>query len=145
MEARMITRRLLLAASALLLPWRALAGPTAAPEGATLYFITPRDGQKVRSPVTCRFGLRGMGITHAGDSYANSGHHHLLVDVTEPLDPNDAIPSDKNHLHFGAGQTETTIALPPGRHTLQLVLGDANHVPFNPPLVSKKIRIIVVK
>jgi hypothetical protein len=95
--------------------------------------------------VTCRFGLRGMGVTHAGDSYANSGHHHLFIDVSEPLDPDDMIPSDRNHLHFGAGQTETQIELAPGPHTLQLVLGDANHIPFNPPLVSKKIKVVVVK
>jgi hypothetical protein len=141
----MISRRLLLASSALALPLRALAGPTAAPKGAVLYFIAPRDGQKLKSPVTCRFGLRGMGVTHAGDSYANSGHHHLFIDVSEPLDPDDTIPSDRNHLHFGAGQTETQIELAPGPHTLQLVLGDANHIPFNPPLVSKKIKIVVVK
>jgi hypothetical protein len=141
----MISRRALLAATAVSLPLRALAGPTPAPKGAVLYFITLRDGQKVRSPVTVRFGLKAMGVTHAGDTYPNSGHHHLLIDVSEPIDPDDAIPSDKNHLHFGAGQTETTIELPPGRHTLQLVLGDANHVPFDPPLVSKKIRIIVTK
>jgi hypothetical protein len=141
----MISRRLLLAATALFLPLRAFAGATAAPKDASLYFITLRDGQKVKSPVTIRFGLRGMGVTHAGDNYANSGHHHLFVDVSEPLDPNDTIPSDKNHLHFGAGQTETRLELPPGRHTLQLVLGDANHVPFDPPVVSRKITIVVTK
>jgi hypothetical protein len=141
----MISRRLLLAASATFLPLRAFAGPTPAPKDAVLYFIAPRDGQKVKSPVTVRFGLKGMGVTHAGDNYANSGHHHLMVDVTEPLDPNETIPSDRNHLHFGAGQTETRLEPPPGRHTLQLVLGDANHLPFDPPVISKKIRITVTK
>lgn len=141
----MISRRLLLASSALFLPLRALAGPTPAPKEATVYFITPHDGQKVRSPITVRFGLRGMGVTHAGDIYKNSGHHHLFVDVNEALDPNDEIPSDRNHLHYGAGQTEAVVELPPGPHTLQLVLGDANHIPFDPPVVSKKIRILVVK
>jgi hypothetical protein len=141
----MISRRLLLAATTLFLPLRAIAGPTPAAKGATLYLIAPRDGQKLKSPFTVRFGLHGMGVTHAGDSYANSGHHHLFVDVNEPLDPSETIPSDKNHLHFGAGQTETVLELPPGRHTLQLVLGDANHLPFDPPLVSKRIRITVTK
>ena len=92
-----------------------------------------------------RFGLRNMGVTHAGDDFPNAGHHHLLIDVNEPLDPNDAIPQDKNHLHFGAGQTEARIELPPGKHTLQLVLGDAQHFPFKPPVVSKKITVNINK
>jgi hypothetical protein len=83
--------------------------------------------------------------THASDDFPNSGHHHLFIDVNEPLDLNAPIPQDRNHLHFGAGQTEAHLELPPGKHTLQLVLGDAKHYPFNPPLVSKKITITVVK
>ena len=85
--------------------------------------------------------LRGMGVTHAGDNFQNSGHHHLLIDVDEPLNPDEPIPQDKAHMHFGAGQTEARIELPPGKHTLQLVLGDADHYPFVPPVVSKKITI----
>jgi hypothetical protein len=84
-----------------------------------------------------------MGVTHAGDDFDNAGHHHLLIDVNAPLDANEPIPQDKNHLHFGAGQTEARIELPPGKHTLQLVLGDAKHYPFKPPVVSKKITITV--
>ncbi len=117
---------------------------TPAPKEVLLYFIYPRDGAKVKGAFWCRFGLRGMGVTHAGDSFPNSGHHHLLVDVVQPLDLNDAIPADKTHLHFGAGQTEARIELPPGRHTLQLVLGDANHIPFDPPVMSRKITVTVV-
>ncbi|MCC8949365.1 hypothetical protein ACVIHI_004533 [Bradyrhizobium sp. USDA 4524] len=108
-----------------------------------LYFIWPRDGAKLKSPFWCRFGLRNMGVTHAGDDYPNSGHHHLLIDVNEPLNANEPIPSDKSHLHFGAGQTETQLDLAPGKHTLQLVLGDAKHYPFSPPVVSEKITIRV--
>ena len=124
------------------------AGPgyaqgTPSPKDAKLYFITPRDGQKIRGGFWCRFGLRNMGVTHAGDDYQNSGHHHLLIDVNEPLDPKEPIPQDKSHLHFGAGQTETYIELSPGSHTLQLVLGDAKHYPFDPPVVSSKITIRV--
>ena len=117
---------------------------TPAPRDAYLYIIWPGQGTRVRGAFWCRFGLRNMGVTHAGDHYANSGHHHLLVDVTEPLDPNEPIPTDKKHLHFGRGQTEARLNLPPGRHTLQLVLGDADHRLFDPPLISQKITITVV-
>jgi len=110
---------------------------------ALLYFIWPRNGETIKGAFWCRFGLRNMGVTHAGDDFQNSGHHHLLIDVDEPLNVNEPIPQDKSHLHFGAGQTEARIELPPGRHTLQLVLGDAKHYPFNPPLVSEKITIRV--
>jgi hypothetical protein len=84
-----------------------------------------------------------MGVTHAGDPTVNLGHHHLLIDVTEPLSPDEPIPQDKNHLHFGAGQTEARIDLPPGPHTLQLVLGDADHIPFDPLVISKVVHITV--
>ncbi len=117
---------------------------TPAPPDATVYIITPRDGQRVRSPMTVRFGLRNMGVTRAGDTTPNMGHHHLLVDVTEPVDESEPLPTDRRHLHFGAGQTETQLDLPPGRHTLQLVLGDAEHKPFKPLVASKKVTITVV-
>ena len=138
------SRRLLLASTALLALPRRLLAATPSPPGAMAYFITPRNGAKVKSPVTIRFGLKGMGVTHAGDDFKNAGHHHLLIDVTEKLDPESAIPMDKNHMHFGAGQTETILNLPKGVHTLQLVLGDANHVPFSPSVQSRKIRITVI-
>ena len=118
---------------------------TPAPPDAVVYIITPREGQRVRSPVTVRFGLRNMGVTRAGDTTPNMGHHHLLVDVTDPVEPNEPLPTDRKHLHFGAGQTETQLDLPPGKHTLQLVLGDAEHKPFNPVVASNKITITVVK
>jgi hypothetical protein len=141
----MLTRRVVLSsAAALVVPAEVFAGPTPRPKDAYLYIIWPPDGAKIKGAFWCRFGLRNMGITHAGDATPNAGHHHLLIDVTEPLDPNEPIPQDKNHLHFGAGQTEARVDLPPGRHTLQLVLGDAQHVPFDPPLVSTKITITVM-
>jgi hypothetical protein len=118
---------------------------TPAPPDAVVYIITPRDGQRVRSPITVRFGLRNMGVTRAGDTTPNMGHHHLLVDVTDPVEPNEPLPTDRKHLHFGAGQTETQLDLPPGKHTLQLVLGDAEHKPFNPVVASNKVTITVVK
>jgi hypothetical protein len=138
-----LLRRDLLALGLALIPTVAFSQDTPAPKDAYLYIIWPQDGATIRGAFWCRFGLRGMGVTHAGDTYANSGHHHLLVDSDEPLDPKEPIPSDKKHLHFGAGQTEARIELAPGRHTLQLVLGDAKHYPFSPPLVSKKITIRV--
>lgn len=117
---------------------------TPAPPDAELYFIFPREGTKVWSPFTVRFGLRNMGVTHAGDTTPNTGHHHLLVDVGDPINPADPIPSNKRHLHYGAGQTETQLDLPPGPHTLQLVLGDADHKPFSPLVASKVIHVRVL-
>ena len=117
---------------------------TPAPADAELYIIYPRDGQRIRGAFPVRFGLRNMGVTHAGDTTPNMGHHHLLVDVEDPIDPSEPIPTDRQHLHFGAGQTETRLELKPGRHTLQLVLGDAEHRPFKPLLISKKITVQVL-
>ncbi|MHC2332516.1 DUF4399 domain-containing protein [Bradyrhizobium sp. USDA 4454] len=134
---------IMLTAALTLLAGAADAQNKPAGKDTKLYFIWPRDGVRLKSPFVCRFGLRNMGVTHAGDDYPNSGHHHLLIDVAEPLNPNEPIPSDKSHQHFGAGQTETQLDLAPGKHTLQLVLGDAKHYPFNPPVVSEKITIRV--
>ena len=117
---------------------------TAAPPDAEVYIIYPRDGQRLRGSFPVRFGLRNMGVTRAGDKTPNMGHHHLLVDLPDEIDPTEPLPTDKQHLHFGAGQTETRLDLPPGRHTLQLVLGDAEHRPFQPLLKSKRIRVTVL-
>ncbi|MET0429177.1 MAG: DUF4399 domain-containing protein [Microvirga sp.] len=117
---------------------------TAAPSDAYLYIIYPYDGATVRGSFPVRFGLRNMGVTHAGDATPNSGHHHLLIDITEEIDPAEPIPTDRQHLHFGAGQTETRLDLPPGKHVLQLVLGDAEHKPFKPLLMSKKVTVTVL-
>jgi len=136
-----MTRRAVLAAAALV-PAAELAQSTA-PSDAYLYIIWPNDGQRIKGGFWCRFGLRNMGIARAGDKTENAGHHHLLIDVPDTLKPGDIIPSDRNHMHFGAGQSEARIELPPGKHTLQLVLGDAEHKVFNPPVVSKKITITV--
>ncbi len=143
MTSRMTRRALLAAVPAGLLATRTLAGTTPAPKDAYLYFISPRDGQRIKGAFWCRFGLRNMGVAPAGVRAPNAGHHHLFVDVDEPLNPNEPIPQDKKHLHFGAGQPEARLDLPPGPHTLQLVLGDADHIPFDPPVVSRKIRIVV--
>jgi Domain of unknown function (DUF4399) len=137
------TPALLAAAAMTVLPFAAYSQGTPAPADAFLYIIWPPDGTTVKGAFWCRFGLRNMGVTQAGSNAPNSGHHHLLIDVNEALDPNEPIPQDKNHLHFGAGQTEARIELPPGKHTLQLVLGDAKHSPFNPSVISKKISITV--
>ncbi|MBO0710931.1 MAG: DUF4399 domain-containing protein [Acetobacteraceae bacterium] len=112
---------------------------TPAPRVAYLSIISPHDGARIRGGFWCLFGLRNMGVTRAGDDTPNMGHHRLLIDVDEPLDPDQPIPSDKKHLHFGAGETETYLERPPGRRTLQLVLGDAKHIPFDPPVVWRKI------
>ncbi len=116
---------------------------TKAPAGAEVYIISPQDGATVSQSFTVRFGLKGMGVAPAGVTHENTGHHHLLVDVKVLPVAGQPIPKDETHLHFGAGQTETTLKLTPGTHTLQLELGDANHIPFDPPLVSKAITIHV--
>jgi len=128
----------------------AIAGETPSPPGAAVYFINLEDGDIVSSPVTIVFGLRGMGIAPAGTEAENTGHHHILVD-RPPLgqgpdgaDEFDAnLPADEHHVHYGKGQTEAVIELPPGTHTLQMVLGDKDHIPHNPPVVSEVITITV--
>jgi hypothetical protein len=123
----------------------ALADPKPMPENAKVYIIWPQDGQVIHGgKFWVRMGLSGAGIAPAGIEKANTGHHHLLVDVDlPPLDRE--IPNDKNHLHFGLGQTEARLDLPPGRHTLQMLFADESHVPHNPPLYSKKITITVTQ
>lgn len=119
-------------------------GPTASAPGAGVYFVDLKDGATVPGKFTVHFGLHGMGVAPAGSDRPNTGHHHLLIDVDVP--PTDQpIPNDFNHLHFGAGQTEADLDLPPGDHTLQLLLGDKDHYPHNPPVKSDKIHIKVVE
>jgi hypothetical protein len=110
--------------------------------GTELYIIAPKDGASVSSPVRVLFGLRGMGVAPAGVDRPKTGHHHLVIDAPLP-DLNAPLPTSKHNLHFGGGQTETSLDLSPGKHTLQLVLGDMNHVPQVPPVVSKQITITV--
>lgn len=122
------------------------AGPlpaTPAPVGAKVYFIDLEDGAVLSNPVTIRFGLSGMGIAPAGIVKENTGHHHLLIDV-EALPAMDLpLPNDDRHRHFGGGQTEITLELAPGKHSLQLLLGDSNHIPHQPPVLSEKITVEV--
>ena len=132
-------------AAALLLAAPAFAQSTPSPEGAEVYFVAPEDGATVQGPVTIRFGLSGMGVAPAGVDVPNTGHHHLYINRA-PFGEDDAgfgVPADDQHLHFGGGQTEATLALPAGTHSLQLVLGDVNHVPHDPPVVSEVIEITV--
>lgn len=110
--------------------------------GATVFIIEPQNGATVASPVTVKFGISGMVVAPAGQYGDNTGHHHLLID-TELANPDRPIPNDAGHLHFGKGQTETSIELEPGRHTLQLVLGDGSHIPHQPPLTSDIFTITV--
>ena len=119
-------------------------GRTPSPKGAKVYFIQPKDGQSVKGPVHVVMGLAGMGIAPAGVESPVTGHHHILVDV-DKLNTNAPVPEDDKHRHFGKGQTETTLDLPAGKHTLQLVLGDWKHIPHNPPVMSQKITISVTR
>ena len=115
------------------------------PANARVYFIAPTNGAVVTGKVTVKFGLSGMGVAPAGVEKANTGHHHLLIDAEAPTGEslNQPMPADAHLRHFGGGQTETVLDLPPGRHSLQLILGDANHIPHDPPLESDRIEIEV--
>ena len=113
-----------------------------APKGAELYIVSPQDGATVASPVTVRFGLRGMGVAPAGVAIGDTGHHHLLIDTDLPPGPLPS-PADDKHVHFGKGQTEATVTLAPGRHRLQLLLADHLHIPHDPPVVSNQVTIVV--
>ncbi len=136
-------RRTLLLAVMIGIPAIALA-ETAAPPNAAVYFINLKDGDTVTSPFKVQFGLSGMGVAPAGVERANTGHHHLLIDVTLSAEElKQPIPGDAKHVHFGGGQSEAMVTLPPGRHTLQLVLGDWTHIPFNPPIMSPVITVTV--
>jgi len=138
---RAVTIAAVALAAAATLAWAQERTPS--PAGAEVYFISPKDGATVKSPVTIQFGLKGMGVAPAGVKFEATGHHHLLIDTDIPADQNVPLPTSDAVRHFGKGQTETTVELPPGKHTLQLVLGDQNHTPHNPPVVSKKITITV--
>ncbi|HWL63257.1 MAG TPA: DUF4399 domain-containing protein [Steroidobacteraceae bacterium] len=115
---------------------------TPAPAGATVFIVSPKDGETVTTPVKVVFGISGMGLAPAGEKNDNAGHHHLLID-TELADASLPIPADEKHVHFGKAQTEAEVALAPGAHTLQLVLGDYLHIPFDPVIASQKITINV--
>ena len=117
---------------------------TPSPAGAKVYFIEPKDGATVKGPVHVVMGLAGMGIAPAGVNADATGHHHVIVDL-EKVDVNAVMPMDEKHRHFGRGQTETMLDLPAGKHTLQLVLGDRNHVPHDPPVMSQRITITVTQ
>ncbi len=140
----------LMAALAILLSSQAFAGETPSPEGAKVYFINLSDGDSVEAPFVVNFGLSGMGVAPAGTEKENTGHHHIFIN-RPPLGEGaedaelmeNGVPTDDNHRHFGGGQTEVTLDLPAGTHTLQLVLGDEFHVPHNPPVVSEVITITV--
>lgn len=122
----------------------AFAAGTPAPANAYVYIGWPTDGQVVGAgkPFRVWFGLRNMGVAPKDVKFPNTGHHHLLIDTDLPPLAEE-IPSDRNHLHFGTGATETVLELPPGKHTLQLLMGDDKHIPHNPPIYSKKVTITV--
>ena len=113
------------------------------PENAKAYIITPTDGQTVSQNFKIVFGLSGMGVAPAGIEKENTGHHHLLIDTAELPDMNMPLPATDQIKHFGGGQTETELTLSPGKHTLQLLLGNFAHVPHDKPVLSEKITITV--
>jgi len=134
----------LFAAAAITMAAPAWAGSTPAPADATAGFANLKDGDTVKSPFVVKFAETGLKILPAGADVPNSGHYHLLIDTTlSPEQMKFAIPKDATHLHFGKGQTEASVSLPPGKHTLQVVMGDGEHELHNPPVMSKPITITV--
>ena len=130
------------AAAALIVASGWAAAQTASPQGARAYFINLKNGQHVKSPVLVQFGLTGMGVAPAGSQNPNTGHHHLIIDADTPP-AGMPIPMDEKHRHFGGGQTEVSVQLAPGNHSLQMVLADGAHIPHNPPVTSEKISVTV--
>jgi hypothetical protein len=114
-----------------------------APKGAKVMILEPKDGATVQQDVTVKFGVSGIKVAPSTDTTAGTGHHHLLIDEKVLPPGNAPIPNDATHKHYGKGQTEDTVRLTPGDHTLQLDFADAAHMQFDPPLVSKKIKIHV--
>ncbi len=123
-------------------PAAAAISLTESVDGANVFFITPADGAVITNPINIEFGIAAMNVVKAGDDQPNSGHHHLLIDTGLP-DLTSPIPADEHHVHFGDGSTSTEISLPPGEHTLQMLLGDHRHIPHSPALVSEPITITV--
>jgi hypothetical protein len=131
-------------AAVLILGVAGLAAATPSAPGAKVFFVDLKDGDTVKSPFTVHFGISGMMLAPAGTETPNTGHHHLLIDTKLEGDAlKQPIPNDDTHKHFGKAQTETVLTLPPGKHTLQLLLGDWSHVPHEPPVMSAPITIIV--
>jgi len=141
----MNTLKLVISTLYLSISFMVFAGNSSTEGEAQAYILSPIDGAIVTNPVTVHFGLSGMGVAPAGVDRANTGHHHLLINVETLPDMSRPIPSDKNHRHFGGGQTEVTLDLTPGEYRLQLLLGNYSHIPHNPPVLSKPVKITVKK
>ena len=114
-------------------------------QGAKVYFIEPQDGATVSQTFTVKFGLSGMGVAPAGVDRKHTGHHHVLINMDELPEMGQPLPATENIIHFGGGQTEAELTLPPGKHTLQLLLGNHIHVPHDQPVISDKISITVIE
>jgi Domain of unknown function (DUF4399) len=139
-------RMLAIVLALLALPVALAQERTPSPPAAEVYIISPKNGATVKGPVLVQFGLKDkMGIAPAGVKFDNTGHHHLLIDTDAPTDLSAPLPATDHVKHFGKGQTETTLTLTPGKHTLQLLLADQNHIPHDPPVISKKITITVTE
>ena len=139
----MIKRISLVSVASVLLLSHAVLASTPSPQGARAYIISPVDGETVSTPVKIQFGLQGMGVAPAGTDREHTGHHHILINLDSLPDMTKPLPANDNVKHFGGGQTETTLTLEPGTHTLQLLLGNHLHIPHDIPVMSEKITITV--
>ena len=142
--AKLVVAAIVAAAACLSPPATAQNPVTPSPKGAKVYFVNVKNGDLVSSPFLVQFGLSGMGVAPVGVDKENTGHHHLIIDTKlSPEELKAPIAADAKHVHYGAGQTEATVTLPPGQHTLQLVLGNWSHIPHDPPVTSEIITITV--
>ena len=127
-----------------MMPAHADQGRTEGPDGARVYFVAPAEGATVSNPVTFNFGLEGMGIAPADVDWPNTGHHHMFINLDPAtMDMDGTLPATEDILHFGGGQTEVTLDLPAGTHTFWLLLGDHNHIPHDPPVMSEPITVTI--
>lgn len=97
------------------------------PEGAKVVFKNLKNDATISSPFKMEMGTEVIKIDTAGPVVAASGHHHLFIDAEDSLAAGTVVPKDSAHIHFGKGQTEYALTLPPGKHKLTLQMADGLH------------------
>jgi hypothetical protein len=107
------------------------------------YFTNVKDADVIEAPFVLRFGLSMRGLVPAGKTVDRAGHHHLLVNQPLPLDFKKPLPFTEKYIHFGKGQMEHVVDLPPGSYTFNLLLADQGHIPYF--VYSKPVRLTIAQ